>query len=203
MDTLKVSCAFILLSFIFAEGADERELDDGVLKFTKVLCSTSGKNVKNLYCRVKPVSRNIGHLNFGGNLTKPLKNVFVDFMTYHRPSIGGNFNRILKIDHLNACELIKQAANNIVFRYFLEFANGTVLKGLIRECPYQPDMYRVENATLDLAVLKKWDHLQRFPNGEQKFDIKIFNKLDENIISLKIFTNINIRANTLAGYDKM
>lgn len=179
------------------------EIDDGVMKFTKVLCSTSGKSVKNLNCRVKPVSRNVGFLNFGGKVVKALVNVFVDFLIYHKPLVGGNFVQIVKIDKLEACKIIKMAAENILYRYFLEYANGTVLKGLIRECPYPVGEYKVENATYDVEVIKKWDAFQRFPNGEQRIDIRIFNKADENIISLKIFAYIKIRSNTLNSFDKM
>lgn len=131
-------CALFIFILTFLK-VNTSGVEDGIMKYTKVLCSSSGKSMEKLYCRVKPISRSETYLNFGGNLIKPLKNVFADFLLWHRPLIGGNFNRLLKVDNLNACDLIKSAVNNIIFRYFLEFANGTVLKGLIREVHIQLD----------------------------------------------------------------
>lgn len=191
----------ILVNHVFTSNLDE--LDDGVMKFTKVLCSTSGKSGKNLSCHVRPRSRSVGHMNIELVLIRTLKNIFVDIIVFHKPLIGGNFVQIVKFDKLNGCDLIKTARDNILYRYFLEFSNGTFFKGVIRDCPYPVGNYKVENATMDVSVIKKWDSFQRFPNGEQKYDVRLYNKVDENVLTLKIFSYVKIRANTLNSFDKM
>lgn len=199
---LWVTAILILyMKLLFAGQADE--LDDGVMKYTKATCTASGKSVKNLYCRVKPVSRKESYFSGGGTLIRPLPIVFADFKLHHKPLVGGNYVQMFKVDHLYACDLIKMAVSNMVSRYFLELANGTMLKGLIRECPYPAREYKIENATMDINVMKKWDPVQRYPNGEQRYDIRVFDKLDDNIFSLKLYNFMKIRSNTLRSYDKM
>lgn len=180
-----------------------RDLNNGIMKIQKVSCSTSGKNVEKLYCRVKPVSRKIGHLNFGGYLMKPLRNIFGTYMLYHRPLLGGNYVRIIKIESINVCDMVKMGVSNMLFKYFTEMLNGTLLRGLVHECPYQIGWYRVENATMDVEVMNKWNFMQEYPNGEYRADIKIFNKLDDNIGALSVFYHVNLRDNALQSYDKM
>lgn len=193
----------IALTCLTIYTLNAHELDDGVMKYTRASCSSSGKNIANISCRVRPVSRKEGYLSFVAQLIRPLKNVLVDYILYHKPLIGGNYVQIIKLEKLNGCDLIKTAANNILYRFFLEFANETIFKGIIRECPYPVGEYKIENATLDVNFFKKWDTFQRFPNGERKNNIRIFNKLDDNILTMTIFDIVNLRSNTLNSFDKM
>lgn len=174
-----------------------------LMKIQKVSCSSSGITMEKHYCKVKPVDRKVSYLNYGAYLKKTTRNIFASYVLHHRPLIGGNFLRIMNFGNLNVCNLVDLAVSSSIFEFGVNTLNGTFLKGLIHKCPYLAGWVRVENATIDVELTAKWDFKQRFPNGEYRADLKIFNRLDDNILSVSIFYIFKIRDNSLSSYDKM
>lgn len=179
------------------------DFKDALMKIQKVSCSSSGITMEKHYCRVRPVDRKVSYLNYGAYLKKTTKNLFASYALHHRPLIGGNYVRIMNFGNLNVCNLVNLAVSSSIFEFGVNTLNGSLLKGLIHKCPYLAGFVRVENATFNVELTAKWDFMQRFPNGEYRADLKVFNRLDDNIMSVSIFYIFNIRDNSLSSYDKM
>lgn len=158
---------------------------------------------KKHYCKVKPVDRKVSYLNYGAFLKKTTRNLFASYALNHRLLIDGNYVRIMNLENLNVCNLVNLAVTSSIFEFGVNTLIGTTLKGLIRNCPYLAGWIRVKNATIEVELTAKWDFKQRFPNCEYRADLKICNRLDDNIFSVSIFYVFNIRDNSLSSYDKI
>lgn len=200
---MKLLAVLVLVDMIYITSVHGRDFNDGIMKVQKVLCSSSGKSVEKVYCRVKPINRKTSYINFGGYLKKTTRDIIATHSVYHRPLIGGNFVRLVRYENVNVCDLVNLAVSNPIFEFAVGWLNGTILKGLIHKCPYKAGWHRVENGSLDVDVMSKWDFVQRFPNGEYRTDEKLFNKFDENILSVSIFYIYHMRDNALSSFDKM
>lgn len=120
------------------------------------------------------------------------------FDVYHKPLVGTKFSKIFGFKDMNVCQMT-QILSNPMFKTLVVFANETLLKGLVRTCPYGAGWYRIENASFVVESLKKLESMQHFPNGNYKFAGKLFNKKDDNILSGSINWITHYRQNTLAG----
>lgn len=103
---------------------------------------------------------------------------------------------------LNGCQHLNLVANNPVLRPLMNFANETVLKGVIHECPYGPGFIRVENASISGKSAANLAKIQRFANGDYKFDIGMKNSRDNNIMTISVTLTSSWRHNTLEGNEK-
>lgn len=191
------------LIYFYITYVNGRDLNEGIMKIQKVLCSSSGITVEKFYCRVKPINRKTSFLNFGGYMKNTTRSIIATHSLYHRPLIGGNFVRLVHFENVNVCDLVNLAVSNPIFEFAVGWLNGTILKGLIHKCPYKAGWHRVENGSLEMSMKSKWDFVQRFPNGEYQTDEKFYNKFDDNILSLSIFYVYHIRDNALSSFDKM
>lgn len=99
-----------------------------------------------MYCRLKAVSRYETYLNMGLYLPKRLNEVFFSFTAFLKPITGFKFFKILGLQDVNVCKL-KDILNNPMLRPIIEWANSTILKGFIRQCPYSAGWVLVENAS--------------------------------------------------------
>lgn len=138
-----------------------------------------------MYCRLKAVSRYETYLNMGLYLPKRLNEVFFSFTAFHKPITGLKFFKILGLQDVNVCKLT-DILNNPMLRPIIEWANSTILKGFIRQCPYSAGWVLVENASFVSEEMRKLDSLQTFPNGYYRLDLKLFNRRDDNISSITL-----------------
>lgn len=100
---------------------------------------------------------------------------------------------------LNACEMTKVFVGVPMLKPIIDFANSTLLKGIIRECPYGPGYVRVENASIVVRSVHNFGQTHRFPNGDYKIDIRIFNKRDANALYISLILQSMWRRNVEEG----
>jgi hypothetical protein len=171
-------------------------------KYTRVKCSTSNLTCTDAYCRIKPINRYLNYLNMGCSLAKPVRNIIVTFSIYHRHLLGGRFNHMFTFKNLSACEVTKLCINIPMFKPLVDYANATLLQGIIKECPYGPGFIRIVNASIGANAARNLRSTQRFPNGDYKIDAKVFNGKDENIFTLSLVLTNSWRQNTLDTNEK-
>lgn len=138
-----------------------------------------------------------------GFFSKPMRSVFVSFNLSQRPLLGGKFRYVLGFKELNGCELTKIMTGNPMLKPLIEFANSTLLKGIIRQCPYGPGYVRVENASISLTSVNGFGRTQSMPDGDYKIDIRLFNKKDENVLTMSVITQSSWRLNKILGNEKV
>lgn len=168
-------------------------------KFTRVKCVRSNLTIPRGYCRIKPVHRYLNHLNMEFFFPKPFRPVFFSFNVSFRHQLGGTFRYVYGFKDLNACELTKMFVGAPLLKPIIDFANSTLLKGIIRECPYGPGYVRVENASIVVRSAFGFSQTHRFPNGDYKIDIRIFNKRDVNALSISLTLQSMWRRNAEEG----
>lgn len=134
-------------------------------------------------------------------LPKPFRSVFFSFNVSFRHQLGGNFRYLYGFKDINACDLAKLFVGNPVLKPVINYANETFLKGIIRECPYGPGYVRVVNASVNLkTAYNSYSGIQRFPNGDYKTQVRIFNKKDSNALNIALIMENNWRHNAVDGY---
>lgn len=75
---LKVQFLLIFMSICLVDGrSNVSAVHTQVHRFTKVECSSSNKTLVKGYCFVKAYSRNYASLNFGGDLLRTIKKLYV------------------------------------------------------------------------------------------------------------------------------
>lgn len=84
----------------------------------------------------------------------------------------------------------------------IDFANSTIFRGTIRQCPYGPGFVRVVNASVDSDTVINFGSRQVMPNGHYKIDIKMYNKKDENVLTLSLILESSWRLSKLSGDER-
>lgn len=167
------------------------------MKLTKCRCTTSGKIVKELKCRVKPISRYVGALSLEGTISKPMSGFFVTFFMDFKHFLALKFRQVFKFRDLKVCDITEMATSNSVLSPLIKWFNLT-FKGLIRKCPYYGKV-NLTNITMDPGneANQKFFTFQGYPNGDYRTTIDIFGPQDENILHLVFFVELKSREKTL------
>lgn len=173
------------------------------MKFIKVTCSSSNITCKNLTCYVKPISRVEGAFSLQCNLEKPLRNLLVSFSVNHKAPLSRNFNHLYTYRNLRICDVKKLCNMFPILDHFIKFANATIFNGALKQkCPYGPGIIQIVNATINPPARWQFDRLQSFPNGVYRTDFKVYNNLDDNILSFSTFARCRWRALILNNFEK-
>jgi hypothetical protein len=173
------------------------------LMYTKVVCSSSNLTCTNLKCRVKPVSRVVGHFNLQCNLERPVRNIIGSFSVYHQTLLGGNFNNLFSYKNLEICNLENLCNTFPLLKPFVKFGNISIFNGLLKQCPYGPGLFSIVNATMKPEISRDTlGSIQIFPNGIFRLEFKINNKRDDNILSFSLCLKNNFRKNTLETFEQ-
>lgn len=171
-------------------------------KFTRVVCSTNNQTVTKLNCKVKLIHRYLNYLNVDIFLPKAVRSFKFAFNVSHRTLLGGMFQYVLGFKEINGCEITKIVAGNPMLKPIIEFANLTLLRGVIRQCPYGPGSVRIQNASVELKSAIGFHGTQSMPNGEYKIDIRMYTKRDANALTLSLIMENNWRSNKITAYEK-
>lgn len=169
-------------------------------KLTKCDCSTSNKTIVNLKCRVRPLSLTLGSLNAEFTFLKQTTDFFVTFSFHFKHQLGGGkFRQIFIFRDLKGCDLSEMAVSNFVLKPMLEWFNET-FQGIIHKCPYEGTTKFI-NITMDgdNSANQKFYAMQNLPNGEYKFNLKLYNSDDDNILNFNFFCIMKSRKGTLNG----
>jgi hypothetical protein len=75
--------------------------------------------------------------------------------------------------------------NNPIARWFVDMITDSVPRGFYHPCPYSGEL-KAYNVTLKFTNL-----ISQFPKGSYKTTVRAFNKLDDNIITMKLDLNVN------------
>lgn len=172
-------------------------------KFIRVTCSTSNQTITKWNCKLKLIHRYLTFMNMELFLPKQMRSFLFAFNVSHRPLLGGKFRYIFGFKEINGCEVTKIIAGNPMLKPLIDFANSTVLRGIIRQCPYGPGFVRVENASVDLNTVLNFASKQSLmPNGHYKIDIKMYNKKDDNVLTLSVILESSWRLSRLSGDER-
>lgn len=106
----------------------------------------------------------------------------VDVDVLFRKVSGDEFKRILGWPKIDVCKFANDVDKYPIIKNQLRVVNES-LNGFLHQCPYKK--VEIVNATFSL---KGRENLEAFvfPNGENKFNVRIYNNRDKNILSLEI-----------------
>jgi hypothetical protein len=133
---------------------------------------------------------------------KPMRVMLASFNVSHRPPLGGKFRHTYGFKQINVCEMTKLCAGNPILKGIIDYANSTLFRGVIRLCPYGPGFVRVENASIDYESETEFENFQIWPNGDYKYDVRLFNQRDDNVLTISLILTSSWRKNIVSGNEK-
>lgn len=184
----------LLLSIFLAVGEPKT-----YARMTSVKCEASLKSVENLYCFIKAYVRKYTTLNSGFKLLRTITDGKVScrtFVSFNNLVITFQLNysvehkrgtdqyaTVLKLKDLPTCELVKGTDNPIV-KNILQLIKAYA--GQFLEICSRQGEFKVANMSLvNSSFIVLW------PAGDYKISFKLFDSLDDNIVSLSYTTTLS------------
>lgn len=163
-------------------------------RFKSLKCESNATVVKNRFCYLKPVSRQVVTLNIGASCLIPInKPAYGQVIINYR--YGTIYRQVLDTHPLEWCGIMDGSATHPLLALLIEQLKGSAPK-LFQKCPYYGDI-DVYNVTIDRS--KNIQKSSIFPEGTYRGELS-FTK--DGLQIFKVILSFELKSNLKESFGR-